>query len=78
MVTQKSDLIIAYRREGKVKKAKLNEQGPETDGNGIVVVKNLTKKFGDNIVLDNISLTIEKGKTTVVIGPSGCGKTVIE
>ncbi len=40
-------------------------------------VKNLTKRFGSNIVLDNISLKIEKGKTTVVIGPSGCGKTVL-
>lgn len=40
-------------------------------------VKNLTKRFGTNVVLDNISLTIEKGKTTVVIGPSGCGKTVL-
>ena len=47
------------------------------DGEGIIVVKNLTKKFGDNVVLDNISLSIEKGKTTVVIGPSGCGKTVL-
>jgi phospholipid/cholesterol/gamma-HCH transport system ATP-binding protein len=27
--------------------------------------------------LDGINLTIEKGKTTVVIGPSGCGKTVL-
>jgi len=47
------------------------------DKNGMFIVKNLTKKFGNNIVLDNISLTIEKGKTTVVIGPSGCGKTVL-
>jgi phospholipid/cholesterol/gamma-HCH transport system ATP-binding protein len=43
----------------------------------VLVVKNLTKRFGANVVLDNISLTIEKGKTTVVIGPSGCGKTVL-
>ena len=43
----------------------------------MLVVKNLTKRFGSNVVLDNISLTFEKGKTTVVIGPSGCGKTVL-
>ncbi|MHC4912350.1 MAG: ABC transporter ATP-binding protein, partial [Planctomycetota bacterium] len=48
-----------------------------TGDNSIIVVKNLTKRFGDNLVLDNISLAIEKGKTTVVIGPSGCGKTVL-
>jgi phospholipid/cholesterol/gamma-HCH transport system ATP-binding protein len=47
------------------------------DGDGIIVVRNLTKKFGSNIVLDNVSLAVEKGKTTVVIGPSGCGKTVL-
>ena len=43
----------------------------------ILVLENLTKKFGENTVLDDISLSIEKGKTTVVIGPSGCGKTVL-
>ena len=48
-----------------------------SDGDGIIVLKNLTKKFGDNVVLDNVSLAIKKGKTTVVIGPSGCGKTVL-
>ena len=44
---------------------------------GIIVLKGLTKKFGKNLVLDDISLTFEKGKTTVIIGPSGCGKTVL-
>jgi len=43
----------------------------------MIEVRGLTKKFGGKLVLDNISLTIEKGKTTVVIGPSGCGKTVL-
>ena len=43
----------------------------------IITIRNLTKSFGANTVLDNISLGIEKGKTTVIIGPSGCGKTVL-
>lgn len=55
------------------------EQNKQTGANSewIIVLKNLTKKFGKNVVLDNISLSIEKGKTTVIIGPSGCGKTVL-
>jgi phospholipid/cholesterol/gamma-HCH transport system ATP-binding protein len=46
-------------------------------GEAIIEVRNLTKKFGHKLVLDNVSLSIEKGKTTVIIGPSGCGKTVL-
>ncbi|MEE9370705.1 MAG: ABC transporter ATP-binding protein [Sedimentisphaerales bacterium] len=58
-------------------KAKDNNSGGGADGEAIITLKNVTKKFGDSVVLDNLSLTIEKGKTTVVIGPSGCGKTVL-
>lgn len=54
-----------------------NNQASGINSNGVIVLKNLTKKFGEKLVLDNISLSIEKGKTTVIIGPSGCGKTVL-
>ncbi|MCE5186987.1 MAG: ABC transporter ATP-binding protein [Planctomycetaceae bacterium] len=43
---------------------------------GILVVQNLYKTYDQRVVLNHLSLAIEKGKTTVVIGPSGCGKTV--
>lgn len=45
--------------------------------NGVIVVRDLVKKFNTQLVLDGISLAAEKGKTTVIIGPSGCGKTVL-
>jgi len=60
-----------------VKKANQKNETQITDGDGVIVLKNVTKKFGENVVLDDISLAVEKGKTTVVIGPSGCGKTVL-
>ena len=44
---------------------------------GIIVVKNITKSFEGVVVLDNVSLAVEEGKTTAIIGPSGCGKTVL-
>ena len=60
-----------------MKKKRSDNTESEAFGDGIIVLKNITKKFGDNVVLDEVSLEIEKGKTTVVIGPSGCGKTVL-
>jgi len=44
---------------------------------GLIVVRNLVKGFNGRKVLRNISLALEKGKTTAIIGPSGCGKTVL-
>ena len=34
------------------------------------------KSFGDRVILDGVSFTVEKGKTFAILGPSGIGKTV--
>ena len=41
----------------------------------MIDVINLEKKFGDNMVLNKINVTVEKGDIMVVIGPSGSGKS---
>lgn len=40
-----------------------------------VRVKNLTKSFGDLLVLDDISFEIKKGDFVCIVGPTGCGKS---
>lgn len=42
-----------------------------------IEIKNVTKSFGSNTVIENMNLTIEDGKFTVLVGPSGCGKTTL-
>jgi arginine/lysine/histidine transport system ATP-binding protein len=41
----------------------------------VIKVNDLSKSFGDNLVLDNISTAIEHGEVVAVIGPSGSGKS---
>lgn len=43
----------------------------------ILTVKNLSKRYGENVVLSGINLEIETACTQVIMGPSGCGKTTL-
>ncbi|HSP86642.1 MAG TPA: ATP-binding cassette domain-containing protein [Ignavibacteriaceae bacterium] len=43
----------------------------------MVEVKNLSKSFGDHVVLDNISFNVDEGENFVVFGRSGTGKSVL-
>jgi len=41
----------------------------------MIEISNLTKKFGSNIALDNITLSVKKGEVLGFLGPNGAGKT---
>ena len=46
-------------------------------GAPVVVVTNIEKRFGDLVVLSDVSLTVARGETICVIGPSGSGKSTL-
>ncbi len=42
-----------------------------------IIIKNLTKRFGKVVAVNNVSLTIEPKSFLTLLGPSGCGKTTL-
>ena len=42
-----------------------------------ITFENVSKKFGSNEVLKNLSLVVQDGECFTLLGPSGCGKTVL-
>ncbi len=49
--------------------------GPENACRPKIEVKNLTKRFGQLLVLDDISFDVAEGEFLAIVGPTGCGKT---
>lgn len=42
-----------------------------------LVLNNITKSYGDRLVLEDLSMVFTAGSTTCIMGPSGCGKTTL-
>ncbi|NMB20827.1 MAG: ABC transporter ATP-binding protein [Firmicutes bacterium] len=43
----------------------------------VITIKNALKKFGDNVIIPDLSLTVKPGEFFTLLGPSGCGKTTL-
>src|SRR3712207_692714 len=47
------------------------------EGQHLVELRDVRKVFGDNVVLDGVSLQVSKGEAIVIAGPSGSGKSTM-
>src|SRR5256884_5237195 len=47
------------------------------NGETIIEVNHLVRRFGDRAVLDGISFNVHRGDTLVIMGSSGCGKSTL-
>ncbi|MEV7790872.1 ectoine/hydroxyectoine ABC transporter ATP-binding protein EhuA [Streptomyces sp. NPDC087512] len=53
------------------------EKIPERSSGELIRLERVTKRFGDNTVLDRLDFSVDAGKHVTLIGPSGSGKTTI-
>jgi osmoprotectant transport system ATP-binding protein len=49
----------------------------ETQADAMIELRNVTKRYGDATVVDDVSMTVGKGSITVVVGTSGSGKSTL-
>ena len=48
-----------------------------SDNNNIIIAKDLSKKYNEHLVVDNLNLSIKKGEIFGLLGPNGAGKSTV-
>ncbi len=71
-----TDEIAMTMLSSSTQNSELRTQNPPPP-DPVIELRRVSKRFGRLVVLDELSLTVERGKCLVVIGPSGTGKSVM-
>ena len=73
-LVQKMELIETFKKEKTI-----HFSFPEVvrSGKEVVFIEGLSKRFGENILYDDLNLRALRGERIAIIGPNGCGKTTL-
>ena len=69
--------LLAQASKEQITQAYINIPMTERLGDMVIEAKNISKSFGDRVLIDNLSFKIPKGAIVGIIGPNGAGKTTL-
>jgi len=71
------DKIVELDRPTKVSGPNIHFTEVRRSGDVVFRVDDLTKKFGDKVLFENLSFDVKRDKRLGIMGPNGCGKTTL-
>ena len=71
------DELLAQSTKDKITTANIHIPMTERLGDLVIEAKNISKAYGDRVLIDNLSFRIPKGAIVGIIGPNGAGKTTL-
>ncbi len=69
--------LLAESSKEQITQAYINIPMTERLGDMVIEAKNISKAFGERVLIDNLSFKIPKGAIVGIIGPNGAGKTTL-
>lgn len=69
--------LLAETSKEQITQAYINIPMSERLGDMVIEAKNISKAYGDRVLIDNLSFKIPKGAIVGIIGPNGAGKTTL-
>jgi ATPase subunit of ABC transporter with duplicated ATPase domains len=76
-VKQMERIVIEQLPQSSRRYPKLSFKSKRPSGKKVVELEGISKAFGDNVVLSDVSLTVQRGDRLAIIGPNGIGKSTL-